>query len=219
MGVRRFLALTLAALASACAASGAGAPDAARPTHTLYLVHHGKHAGIALAADDLPADFPPRRDFPRARFFEIGWGDRDYYMHPDPGVWMALRAALWPTPAALHVAALQEAPPQAFARLEVLALPVSERAWRAVIDYVSASFEREADGRPRALGPGQYGASRFYGSRERFYFPRTCNAWVAGALRAAGLPVAPLAAITADQLFAQVRPLAAAAGGAPAAPR
>ncbi|MCX7901771.1 MAG: DUF2459 domain-containing protein, partial [Burkholderiaceae bacterium] len=150
--------LTLAALACACASSGVAAPEAAGLTQTIYLVHHGKHTGIALAAEELPADFPPRRDFPGARYFEIGWGDRDYYMHPDPGVWLALRAALWPTPAALHVAALQEPPPLAFPSLQVLALPVSERAWRTVVDYVSASFERAADGGPRALGPGQYGA-------------------------------------------------------------
>jgi uncharacterized protein (TIGR02117 family) len=198
---------TVLALA-ACAAPDGAPADAAPATQRVYVVNHGKHAGLALRAADVPPDWPARGDFPDAAFFEVGWGDRDYYMHPDPGLWLALKAALWPTPAALHIAAVDDALEHYFAALEIVELAVSAAGLPRIVEYVQRSHALDAAGRPIALGRGQYGRSRFYASRERFYFPRTCNAWVAGALRAAGLAVDPAAAITAEQLFAQLRPLA-----------
>jgi uncharacterized protein (TIGR02117 family) len=210
--MRVTLKLAAALALAACAAAGGTPADPAPATHRVYVVNHGKHSGLALRAADLPADWPARADFPDAAFFEVGWGDRDYYMHPDPGVWLALKAALWPTASALHVAALEAAVERHFASLEVIELAVSEAGLRRIAQYVARSHALDAAGRPVALGPGQYGRSRFYASRERFYFPRTCNAWVAGALREAGLPVEPAASITAEQLFAQLRKLARAQG-------
>jgi len=55
------------------------------------------------------------------------------------------------------------------------------------------------------LGPGLYGRSRFYASRERFHLFKTCNVWVATALREAGLPVTP--SINAGALMARLRAL------------
>lgn len=202
-----FRAAAVYALA-ACAAPGSAPADTAAAPHRVYVVNHGKHAGLALRAADVPPDWPARGDFPGAVFFEIGWGDRDYYMHPDPGAWLAIKAALWPTPAALHIAAVDNALERDFAALEIVELAVSAHGLRRIVEYVKRSHALDAAGRPIVLGPGQYGRSRFYASRERFYFPRTCNAWVAGALRAAGLAVDPAASITAEQLFAQLRPLA-----------
>lgn len=200
---------TAIVLALAGCAAPAGVPaDAAPTTHRVYVVNHGKHAGLALRAADVPPDWPARGDFPDAVFYEIGWGDRDYYMHPDPGVWLAVKAVLWPTPGVLHIAAVDDALERAFTRLEIVELAVTADGLQRIVRYVLRSHALDAAGRPIALGPGHYGRSRFYASRERFYFPRTCNVWVAGALREAGLPVDPTAAISAAQLFGQLRPLA-----------
>ncbi|GMV44893.1 MAG: hypothetical protein AMXMBFR66_02910 [Pseudomonadota bacterium] len=59
---------------------------------------------------------------------------------------------------------------------------------------------------PPPLGPGLYGASRFYASRERFHLFRTCNVWTASVLAVAGVPMRPATALTAEALFAQVSP-------------
>ena len=55
------------------------------------------------------------------------------------------------------------------------------------------------------LGPGQAPVSRFYPARERYYLWRTCNTWTARALRAAGVPITPLYAITAGNVMYQAR--------------
>ncbi|HSJ96078.1 MAG TPA: DUF2459 domain-containing protein, partial [Myxococcota bacterium] len=144
----------------------------------------------------------------------IGWGDRDYYMAPAPGLWMALRALLWPTPAALHVAAFNATPERYFAEAGIVELTLTAPGFTALVGAVRESHERVpgADGQdrhrcwPPPLGRGPYGASRFFASRERFHLFRTCNVWTAGVLAAAGVPLRPAATLTADALFVQLRP-------------
>ena len=65
-----------------------------------------------------------------------------------------------------------------------------------------------ARGDPITLGPGLYGHSRFYASRERFHLFKTCNVWVATALQAAGVQVTPALTLTTERLMVQLRPLA-----------
>jgi hypothetical protein len=54
--------------------------------------------------------------------------------------------------------------------------------------------------------------SRFYPSTGNFHILRTCNTWVAEALRYAGLPVTSRLVITAASLVRRVRSLEAVAG-------
>ena len=181
------------------------APPAAR---TLHVVRHGWHTGIVLRAADVPARaWPARADFPDAQYLEVGWGDREYYQAVDPGKWLALKAIFWPRPGVLHVVAVDAALERFFGAAEIIEIGVSEPGLRRLLDYVRNSHELDAAGRPMALGPGLYGHSHFYASRERFHLFKTCNVWVATALREAGLPVTPALAITAGRLMAQLRPL------------
>jgi hypothetical protein len=99
--------LTACAAAPIPPAVSTEAPPAAR---TLHVVSHGWHTGIVLRAADVPTDaWPARGDFPGAQYLEIGWGNRDYYQAADPGAWLALKAAFWPTPGVLHVLAFNGA--------------------------------------------------------------------------------------------------------------
>ncbi len=205
-----FTALLLLAGLAACAATpmapaaSTEAPPAAR---TLHVVGHGWHTGIVLRAADVPAAWPVRADFPDAQYLEIGWGDRDYYQATDPGAWLALKAAFWPTPGVLHVVAFDGAVERYFGAAEVIELDVSEAGLQRLIDHLRASHELDAAGRPVVLGPGLYGRSRFYASRERFHLFKTCNVWVAAALREAGLPLTPTLTISAGALMARLRAL------------
>ena len=209
-----FTALLLLAGLAACAATpiapapstaSTEAPPAAR---TLHVVGHGWHTSIVLRAADVLTDaWPARADFPDAQYLEIGWGNRDYYQATDPGVWLALKAAFWPAPGVLHVVAFDGAVERYFGAAEVVELTVSEAGLQRLIKHLRASHERDAAGRPIVLGPGLYGRSRFYASRERFHLLKTCNVWVATALREAGLPLTPTLTISAGALMARLRAL------------
>lgn len=211
------LALALASAGCAVPAARPAAPLAApgQPAHRVWVVHHGYHSGIVVRAAEVPPRaWPARRDHPQAEFLEVGWGDRDYYMAPAPGLWLGVRALLWPTPAVLHVVAFDGPPQRHFAEAGIVELTLSAPGFAALTGAVQESHERvpAADGQdsredwPPPLGQGLYGASRFYPSRERFHLFRTCNIWTADVLAAAGVPLQPATALTADALFAQLRP-------------
>jgi uncharacterized protein (TIGR02117 family) len=215
--------LVVAALATACAAAP-GNPPAADPARTerIHVVRHVGHTGIVVAAAAVPAtSWPARRDFADAEYLEVGWGDRDYYQAAEPTLWMGARALFWPTPSALQVAAFSGPVARYFKEAEIVELRVTPAGLARLVEVVAASHELDAAGQPIRLGPGQYGRSRFYASRETFHLFRTCNVWTASVLREAGVAVEPARALTAGALMAQLRapaqtPAAAQTGAAKA---
>ena len=94
-----------------------------------------------------------------------------------------------------------------FASAEIVALQLTPQGFARLVAAISASHELDAAGRPIPLGPGPglYGRSRFYASSEAFHLFATCNVWVAGILREAGVPVSPMLSQTSGALFTQLR--------------
>ena len=184
---------------------------------SVWVVRHTWHTGLVVRRADVAAGaWPARADFPGAAYLEVGWGDRDFYQAPEGTLWLALKAALWPTDSVLHVAAFAEPPERFFAGSEVVSVRLSARGFQRFAAFVADAHARDDRGRAIRLGPGKYGASRFYLGRER-YLLTTCNVWTARALRAAGLPITPAWALTAGNVMFQVRRAAgvAAEGGRP----
>jgi len=217
LGRRAVVVCGLAAGLSACgavpgmpaaAASAASAVQVPSPT-SVHVVNHGGHAGLVLRASDVPAgDWPAKADFPDASYLEVGWGDRAYYMAADPGAWLGLKAVAWPTPGVLHVVGVDAAPARFFPGAEILEIGVSPAGLQRLLQHLRQSHELDGAGQPVTLGPGLYGHSRFYASREHFHLFKTCNVWVATALQAAGVQVSPALTLTTERLMVQLRPLA-----------
>ena len=206
------LLLALAVVACGCAAqSNPGAlpaADARAATHRVYVVRHGWHSGIVVRAADVPVlAWPARREFADAEYLEVGWGDRAYYQASAPSVWLGLRALLWPTAGVLHIVAFDGPVERHFMSAEIVALQITPQGLARLVAAVSVSHELDATGRPIRLGPGLYGRSRFYASRDTFHLFTTCNVWVAALLREAGVMVSPTLSQTSGALFAQLRGL------------
>jgi uncharacterized protein (TIGR02117 family) len=204
------LLLALVVLAPGCAAplnpGAAPAVDAQATMHLVHVVRHGWHSGIVVRAADVPEHaWPARREFAGAEHIEVGWGDRAYYQAPDPSLWIGLRALLWPTAGVLHMVAFSGPVQHYFASSEIVALQLTQQGFARLVAAISASHELDAAGRPITLGPGLYGTSRFYASRQAFHLFATCNVWTAAMLREAGVPVSPTLSQTAGMLFAQLR--------------
>ncbi len=195
-----------ASAAPAVTAAPAGPSPA---SHSVHVVNHGWHAGLVLRASDVPAGaWAAKADFADAAYLEVGWGDRAYYRAADPGAWLALKAIAWPTPGVLHVVGVDAAPERYFPRAEVLEIGVAPAGLKRLLEQLRQSHESADTGRPVTLGPGLYGHSLFYASREQFHLFKTCNVWVATALQAAGVQVRPALTLTTAQLMVQLRPLA-----------
>ena len=182
-------------------------PVAVPEVEPIYLVSHGWHVGLVIRRTDATAaHWPEQEDFPDATFLEVGWGDRDYYQDPDPGVGKLLKAGLWPTKSVLHIVGFSRRVTAYFPRSEIIRIDVPEAGVDALAAYIHDAYARDDEGRPLALGPGLYGESRFYAGRQRYHVFKNCNTWAARALRAAGVRVRPAEILTADDLLAQARP-------------
>lgn len=196
----QWLALFAIALLAGCATRAAD--TGAHGEIPLYVVTHGWHTGLAMQAADI--DFARWRPLPhpaRARYLEVGWGDRDYYPAPRFNLWYAFKALAWPTPSVLHVVGFDQAPARIFPASEVIELRLSRAGFERLLAYISASFEPD----PAPIAPSLYAAGAFYPSRERFHLFKTCNVWVARGLHEAGIEVR--SSLTTEGLMAQLRPL------------
>ena len=169
----------------------------------VYVVGHGWHTGIVVRRADVSDAWPQAGFLPPTTYLEVGWGDRAFYETPNAGVGLAIQAAFASDASALHVAGFDRPPGEAFPGADVVAIPLSRGGVVALGRFVSRSYALDVTGRPIELGPGLYPGSRFYAATGRYSLLRTCNNWIAEALRAGGCPISPAWAITAGALLRQ----------------
>ncbi|WP_421704440.1 DUF2459 domain-containing protein [Aliiroseovarius sp.] len=159
----------------------------------VWVFDHGWHAGVVVERATLEAHAGPvgqgwLADFPDADWFEIGWGDRGFYYEAgglaDVTVPLAAKALLWPTDSVMHVATGRGDPEWVFEGSTSARFSLDDGATARLVAAMEAGSAGGA-----ALGPGLYGTSLFYPGLGRYHLFRTCNDWVAGVLRAAGIGV------------------------------
>lgn len=207
--MKRFLLAVICTALCACAGPEIkidlpSGPD--EPVKTIYLANHDGHAGISIRRNDIPdAIWPEKSDFPDAEFLEVGWGDRDYYQMQNHHWTVAVKAALLPTASVLHIAGFNEPVPAYFPYSEIIEIQLTEPGFERLSHFIATSYARDSAGNNVPLGAGLYDNSRFYLSRETYHIFNTCNVWVARALRTAGCPITPAAAITTNNLMSRAR--------------
>lgn len=176
----------------------------------MHVVSNGWHTEIVVAAADLRAvaDFPELADYPGAAWFVFGWGDRVYFPAREKTLGMTLSAALVPTPAVLHVAALERLPADGSEEEEALRISLSEAGIRRLATSLAATVERDGEPRAPKLAQGLVPASGFYPATGSFHLFNTCNTWTVRTLRAAGLDVSPSGVVTAGEAMDRLRVVA-----------
>lgn len=189
--------------------TGSADRPAAEPARTIYVVSHGWHTGIVIAGQDLGTELAfMDRHFDTANWYEIGWGDKQFYQAGEVTTGLALRAGLLPTEAVLHVTALPERPDAYFTINRVIELRIDtaglERLTQAIADY----FKYQANGKPITSGKGLYGQSLFFDATGRFHALNTCNTWTARMLSLAGVPIRTFMTVRARSVMDQLEPAA-----------
>ena len=207
--INRFLLLFVCTACVACAGpeTGEGSPSwPDKPDKTVYLASHGWHAGIVIRRADIPSGiWPEHRDFPVAEYLEVGWGDRDFYRSPDPGLGITLKAGLLPTESVLHIVGFRDSVSAFFPYSEIIEIPLSDAGFERLCRYIAASYAKDPTGNALSLGPGLYGRSRFYQSHESYHLFNNCNSWTARALQTAGCPIEPSLILTVKNLMVKAR--------------
>jgi uncharacterized protein (TIGR02117 family) len=173
----------------------------------VFVVHNNWHAALVVHKADLSQGLvPEQRHFPEAEYLEISWGDRDYFPATEESVGLALRAAFCSRGSVLHVVGFRGAVKDYFNDGEIIELALSQASFRRLSEFVSASFLRADPFTPAQSRPGLVAHGRFYPASGKFSILRTCNTWIAEALKSAGLGITPRYVITAGNLARQVRP-------------
>ena len=177
-------------------------PGPNEPFKSIYLVSHGWHAGIVVNRADIPpGTWLQHNDFPEAEYLEVGWGDKDYYMTPEPHLGITLKAGLLPSASVLHIVGFSGPVTRYFPYSEVIRVELSEPGLKQLCTYIENSYARDEVGLSQSLGPALYGDGRFYLSQETYHAFNTCNVWTARALRYAGCPITPAATLSVDSLM------------------
>ena len=159
---------------------------------TVYLASNGVHADLILPAEAQGLDwtpFVPRSDFaavpPGAQWIAFGAGERRVYL--DTPRWRDIKprtiwSALSGGERVMHVEWVGD---PTFAAKAIRLRPEEyRRLWAAI----RAGFELDRHGRPvRISHPGYGQADAFYEGAGKASAIDTCNQWVAGRLRLAGV--------------------------------
>ncbi|MGE5525289.1 MAG: DUF2459 domain-containing protein [Rhodospirillaceae bacterium] len=174
----------------------------------MYVVAHRYHTGIMVRAADVPQDaWPARVDLADAEYLELGWGEREYYIRDEPGVWRGLRALLIPSRSTVEVIAITGLPDRTGDDREMIELRVPRSGFERLIEFVRQSHDLDAQGRGVIVAVASRERGIFYASPRTFHGLENCNVWVARGLEAAQLPIRPGTALTAGMLLRPVRRL------------
>jgi hypothetical protein len=174
----------------------------AETLHSIYVVRRAWHTGIIIRAADWPTPSFLTEDFPKADYFEFGWGDAAYYQAEEETLWLGLRAALWPTSSVIHVIGLTDPLSKNARADDVVEVRVSHSGLLQLVAALNAEFAAHTPvGRELEAAPKP---NLFYSSHRSFFFPRMCNWWTAKRLQDANCPVTAWSVVTAAQVLQQV---------------
>jgi len=161
---------------------------------TVYLADNGIHTDIIMPVDAQGLDWRPllpKSEFatpdPNARWIAFGAGEQHVYLNT-PTWWDITPRTIWSAltggPQVMHVEYV--ASPYYAERQLRLRPEEYRRLWAAV----RAGFALDERGRPRRIAHPGYGpADAFYRASGKASMFQTCNNWVAGRLRLAGVKV------------------------------
>ncbi len=136
----------------------------------------------------------------------FGWGAGDFYRgHANP--WTLFTAIIGANQSVLHIVPVRGSLTARFPHSDIIQLDLPRPDVRILAAEIDRAFALDSHRERIAAGRGYYPESRFYAGRERFYFPKMCNVWVAQKLRRSGVPVTASAALIASDLVRQTEKL------------
>jgi len=171
----------------------------------IYVVRHEWHTGLVIKYDDIePHLWPEKDDFLEVLYLEVGWGDRDFYQTPQPGLGILLQAALKSPASVLFVIGVPTTVTRYFPYADILEIPLSRWGLEELVRFIHATYKRDASGQTIPLGPGHnHRHSMFYLAEGDYSLFNTCNSWISRALQAAGLPMKT--ALRAGRVMSQAK--------------
>lgn len=175
----------------------------------IGIVSNGVHTDFVLPARAAGIDWTQRMPYSwfdaadaRCEWIGFGWGDRGFYLDTptfaDLDLGTAFTAVSGRGAAAMHVT-WRHAEPTSGAGARRLVL--TEEQYRALVDYVLASFRVDAAGAPLRIDHAGYTpCDRFFEATGSYSAIVTCNEWTGAGLRRIGVRCGWWTPLAADVL-------------------
>jgi uncharacterized protein (TIGR02117 family) len=202
--LRQLALLVLLIVQIGCAGvpSRADLPAEATP-YTIHLVQYGWHTALLFdGASMLSRSAKLGSDFRDQKYLMIGWGDGEYFVAEHPPWSKAVKALVASDYAALQVVGRETNPPFGVEARDSIPLALTERGYQKLVEYIDHSIAAGPDGQPIYLLKQAGNPDRFYRATGSYSMFSNCNSWIAGALRAAEMPISGFN-LTARSVFDQ----------------
>ncbi len=172
--------------------------------HEVYVMKNYWHTGIILKSDSLTLSLiPPLRNIPSAVYFDIGWGDEDFYQNPDDfDLFLALKAIGIPSGSVLRITGHVSDINKLIGWSDfTLKFKLTDQQYLRLCNYIYDTFELDENNRELITSRLAGGQIIFFKAKPDYHLLNTCNTWVANAFRHAGYKLQQSDIITARKLF------------------
>jgi len=141
-------------------------------------------------------------DFHDHKYLLVGWGDGEYFVAEHPPWSKAVKALVASDYPAMQVGGRETNPPLGVEARDSIPLAITERGYQQLVAYIDRSIAAGPDGKPIYLGKQADNPDRFYQATGSYSLFSNCNSWLAGALKAAEMPISGFN-LTASSVFDQ----------------
>jgi hypothetical protein len=177
----------------------------AQPHTTVWLIADTLHTGLVFEYDWLlESGFIPPKDFPKAQYVTLSWGDRTAYVQRRLTTFGEIFNAM-----VLPSESVMELIP---ANWHVTEVCPHQRIWQKRVPrdvgpqlaaYLNHCSITDESGRPVVVGTSSWGDGVLLLSRHSYFYPRVCNIWTVQAMESMGARMNPWMAISAGGVIRQ----------------
>lgn len=172
----------------------------------IYLVKQRWHTGIVIETAKIDTIvWKEVNHFEEFKYVDVGWGDEAFYQDPGFDLELAVKALFYPTPSTLRIEGFNM-PIEQYAEISDIALElkISSVQLKKIVQYISNTYWRNAEGNVTLQFERYSGSIKFYKANNNYHIFNTCNSWIAKALNEAGFGI-PDDPIFAEELFKQAQ--------------
>ena len=168
----------------------------------IYLIKQYWHTAIVISRDDIDSlIFPEVTLFSKFNIIDIGWGDEEFYQHPDFDAGLAFKALFYATPSTLRVEGIGISKESYFNISEiVIKIIITPEQLDKILMFISNALYRDSTGNPLLLSEHGLGRVKFFKANNEYHLFNTCNTWLANGLKQAGVNITDDIILT-EELF------------------
>lgn len=173
----------------------------------IGLVKYGWHVGIVIPIELLKNKYKSiGKRFPKAKYLELGWGDKGFYQSKEISPLTYINAIAIPSTSIMHVVSIESELDPFLGDRTSEKLCINEIQSQNLTTFIESSFRLNED-EVITGDHGIYGDSQFYEANGYYNLTYTCNRWIATALSTIGIKTITSTKLTSDSVMKIIKDL------------